>query len=98
MVGVSAGMKITAYDHVGLRVTNAARSLAFYEMLGFSLDKEHSTQSAVETVSAAGVRLNLILDGEPTPRLHARGLHCRKPVRAIGVGSESGYCDHGRSC
>jgi catechol 2,3-dioxygenase-like lactoylglutathione lyase family enzyme len=60
-------MEITAYDHVGLRVTDAARSLAFYEALGFRLDAQYSTDTAVEIVNAAGVRLNLILNGEPTP-------------------------------
>jgi lactoylglutathione lyase len=61
-------LKITAYDHVGLRVTDRARSLHFYETLGFRLDKEHSTQMALEIVNKAGVRLNLILNGQPTPR------------------------------
>jgi catechol 2,3-dioxygenase-like lactoylglutathione lyase family enzyme len=61
-------VKITAYDHVGLRVTDRARSLTFYETLGFRLDEEHSTQTALEIVSEAGVRLNLILNGQPTPQ------------------------------
>jgi len=60
-------MRITAYDHVGLRVTDATRSLAFYEALGFRLDAENSSDTAAEIVNAAGVRLNLILNGEPTP-------------------------------
>jgi len=62
------GLKITAYDHVGLRVTDRARSLTFYETLGFRLDNEHSTQMALEIVNEAGVRLNLILNGQPTPQ------------------------------
>jgi lactoylglutathione lyase len=60
-------VKITAYDRVGLRVTDRARSLAFYEALGFRLDEEHSTQTALEIINEAGVRLNLILNGQPTP-------------------------------
>src|SRR5437870_2449095 len=60
-------MKITAYDHVGLRVTDAARSMAFYGALGFRLDAAHSNETAAEIVNDAGVRLNLILNGEPTP-------------------------------
>jgi glutathione S-transferase len=60
-------MRITAYDHVGLRVTDAARSLAFYGALGFRLDAAHSSETAAEIVNAAGVRFNLILNGEPTP-------------------------------
>ena len=63
-----ACVRITAYDHVGLRVTNRAQSLAFYGALGFHLDEEHSTQTALEIVNEAGVRLNLILNGRPTPQ------------------------------
>src|ERR1700733_9539147 len=60
-------MKIRAYDHIGLRVTDRARSMTFYEALGFHLDEEHSTQTALEIVNEAGGRLNLILNGQPTP-------------------------------
>lgn len=59
-------VKLTAYDHVGLRVTDRARSLAFYEALGFRLDEAHSTETALEIVTESGVRLNLILNGQPT--------------------------------
>jgi catechol 2,3-dioxygenase-like lactoylglutathione lyase family enzyme len=61
-------VRICAYDHVGLRVTDAARSLTFYEALGFHVDKEHSTLTALEIVNVAGVRLALIPNGEPTPQ------------------------------
>lgn len=60
-------MNITRYDHVGLRVSDAARALAFYAKLGFVLDSAHSTDTAAEIVNAQGVRLNLILNGVPTP-------------------------------
>jgi glutathione S-transferase len=59
--------KILTYDHVGLRVTNAARALAFYAGLGFHLDAAHSNDDAAEIVNAHGLRLNLILNGVPTP-------------------------------
>ena len=59
---------ITSYDHVGLRVTDAARALAFYADLGFVLDEAHSNDHAAEIVNPAGVRLNLILNGVPTPK------------------------------
>jgi glutathione S-transferase len=61
-------MKITAYDHVGLRVTDCARALEFYGALGFRLDPAHSSQTALEIVNDSGVRLNLLLNGEPTPQ------------------------------
>jgi lactoylglutathione lyase len=60
-------LRITAYDHVGLRVTDRARSLSFYQTLGFDLDRQHSTETALELVNEAGVRLNLILNGQRTP-------------------------------
>jgi catechol 2,3-dioxygenase-like lactoylglutathione lyase family enzyme len=61
-------LTIIAYDHVGVRVTDVARSLAFYESLGFRVDTQHSTQTALEIINDAGVRLTLILNGVPTPQ------------------------------
>ncbi len=60
-------MQIIAYDHVGLRVTDRARSIAFYEELGFRLDPDYSNDAAVELVAPSGVRINLIPNGVPTP-------------------------------
>ncbi|HEY1605697.1 MAG TPA: VOC family protein [Allosphingosinicella sp.] len=59
-------MKILSYDHVGIRVTDAERALAFYATLGFALDADHSSETAVEMVNPQGVRINLILNGVPT--------------------------------
>lgn len=58
---------ITAYEHVGIRVTDAATALAFYGALGFTPDPETSDARVAELVNAAGVRLALIFNGEPTP-------------------------------
>jgi glutathione S-transferase len=60
-------MIITSYDHVGIRVTDRVRSLAFYAELGFALDAVHSSETALEIINAQGVRLNLIVNGVPTP-------------------------------
>jgi hypothetical protein len=40
--------------------------MAFYESLGFRLDEKHSSVTAPEIVNEFGVRMNLILNGEPT--------------------------------
>jgi catechol 2,3-dioxygenase-like lactoylglutathione lyase family enzyme len=56
---------ITAYDHVGIRVTDAARALAFYADLGFVVDPDYSNDQVAEVINAAGIRLNLIFNGVP---------------------------------
>jgi glutathione S-transferase len=62
-----AGIDICRYDHIGLRVTDRARSLAFYAELGFAIDSAHSTTTAIEIVNGRGVRLNLIVNGAAPP-------------------------------
>jgi len=58
-------VSVTAYDHVGLRVSNAKRALAFYADLGFALDPGYSNDNVAEISSPAGVRINLIFNGVP---------------------------------
>jgi catechol 2,3-dioxygenase-like lactoylglutathione lyase family enzyme len=58
------GISIASYDHVGLRVIDAARSLAFYADLGFVVDPDFTNDRVAEIVNAAGVRMNLIFNGE----------------------------------
>lgn len=60
-------IQVCAFDHVGIRVTNAARALEFYADLGFVIDPVCSNGRVAEIVSNAGVRLNLIFNGEPRP-------------------------------
>lgn len=57
-------VRIQAFDHVGIRVTDALRALAFYADLGFVLDPSCSNDRVAEIVSSSGVRLNLIFNGE----------------------------------
>ena len=59
-------MIITAFDHVGIRVTDRTRALAFYQSLGFAVDEACSNDRVAEIVAPSGVRLNLIFNGEPT--------------------------------
>ena len=60
-------IRITAYDHVGIRVTDAARSIAFYERLGFRVVEELSNERVAEMVTESGTRINLIFNGVPRP-------------------------------
>jgi catechol 2,3-dioxygenase-like lactoylglutathione lyase family enzyme len=61
--------RILSYDHVGVRVVDRARSLAFYAELGFVQEPgEGDAQGrAVGLINAAGVRLNLIMNGIAPP-------------------------------
>ena len=54
---------IEQFDHLGIRVTDRARALAFYRSLGFELIHESDFDAVVILKNAAGVELNLILNG-----------------------------------
>lgn len=60
-------MHISAYDHVGIRVTDRARALTFYEALGFRVDPDCSDERVAEVVNQTEVRINLIFNGVPRP-------------------------------
>lgn len=53
---------VTAIDHVGLRVTDKARALDFYERLGFRVDPDEDAPDAraLGLVNEAGARIHLI--------------------------------------
>ena len=56
-------IEIETVDHLGIRVADKARSLAFYAQLGFELVHESDFDAVVILKNAAGVELNLILNG-----------------------------------
>ena len=58
---------ITAYDHVGIRVSNRERALRFYEKLGFATDPEFTDDRVAEMVAPGGPRINLIFNGVEQP-------------------------------
>lgn len=60
-------VSITGYDHVGIRVTDAGRSIAFYEALGFRVVEALSSERVAEMATVDGARINLILNGQPRP-------------------------------
>jgi lactoylglutathione lyase len=57
---------ITAIDHVGFRVADAARSEAFYGLLGFEVTFRSPAHGVVILRNAAGVELNLIVNADLT--------------------------------
>ena len=58
-----SAIQFQGFDHVGIRVTDADRALAFYASLGFRLDPEFSSEGVAEIVASDGTRLNLIFNG-----------------------------------
>jgi len=56
-------IQIETVDHLGIRVADKARALAFYEQLGFKLVHESDFDAVVILKNAAGVELNLIING-----------------------------------
>ncbi len=58
-------VRVTGYDHVGVRVSDKARAIDFYGRLGFRVlaDEELEEHRAVELATPSGVRLNLIYNG-----------------------------------
>jgi len=60
---VPAMFSFRGYDHVGIRVSDAARALDFYARLGFRLDPDFSNDDVAEIVAPDGTRINLIFNG-----------------------------------
>jgi len=56
-------IQIEKFDHLGIRVSDKTRALAFYAGLGFELEHESDFDAVVILKNAAGVELNLIVNG-----------------------------------
>lgn len=59
--------RITAYEHVGIRVTDRDAARAFYQKLGWHEEIDLPEHSANEMVNDAGVYINLIFNGVKQP-------------------------------
>jgi lactoylglutathione lyase len=54
---------IQQYDHLGIRVTDAERAIAFYESIGFKLLRRVTHDAVAILKTEGGVEINLILNG-----------------------------------
>jgi lactoylglutathione lyase len=56
-------IRIEQIDHIGIRITDKTRALAFYALLGFKVELEVGFDAVIIIKNAAGVELNLIVNG-----------------------------------
>ena len=54
---------IDKVDHIGIRITDKPRALAFYGTLGFRVEHEVEFDAVIIVKNPAGVELNLIVNG-----------------------------------
>jgi len=57
---------IEKVDHLGIRITDRSRALAFYATLGFRIEHEVEFDAVIIIKNAADVELNLIVNGVDT--------------------------------
>jgi lactoylglutathione lyase len=62
--------KVKSYEHVGIRVSDRATSIAFYEKLGWRIEIDLPEHQANEMVNDCGVYINLIFNGARQPNNH----------------------------
>jgi lactoylglutathione lyase len=60
---MTAMIVIEKVDHIGIRVADKARALAFYAGLGFEIEHESDFDAVVIIKNSVGVELNLIVNG-----------------------------------
>ena len=66
---MTALFDVNAYDHVGIRVSDLDRAIAFYGMLGFRVGPVDD-KGAMELINGSDLRINLIPNGEPRSTAH----------------------------
>lgn len=72
----------TAYEHVGIRVSDPERARRFYERLGFQEELRFDGY-ANEMATPAGVRINLIFNGKA--RADALNVLQDEPIKWPGI-------------
>ncbi len=56
-------IEIEKVDHLGIRITDRSRALAFYATLGFRIEHEVEFDAVIIIKNAENVELNLIVNG-----------------------------------
>ena len=56
-------IEVTNVDHLGIRVTNEADSIAFYEQLGFRVERRADGDTVTILRNTHGIELNLVYNG-----------------------------------
>jgi len=72
----------TAYEHVGIRVSDPARARSFYERLGFR-EELRFDDYANEMATPAGVRINLVFNA--IARTETTNVLQDEPVKLPGI-------------
>jgi lactoylglutathione lyase len=57
-----SGHTLTAFDHIGIRVSDKSKATRFYERLGFRQTGYFPTHEANEMTNQHGLRINLIFN------------------------------------
>jgi lactoylglutathione lyase len=70
-------------DHLGIRITDRSRALAFYALLGFKVEHEVDFDAVIIIKNPAGVELNLIVNG--VDRTGGRNILMDVPEKHPGI-------------
>jgi catechol 2,3-dioxygenase-like lactoylglutathione lyase family enzyme len=77
------GFRVTAFEHVGIRVSDREASQAYYEKLSWREEIDLPEHTANETVNDAGDYINLIFNGVLRPE--RRNILHDEPLKYPGV-------------
>lgn len=83
LLSSKAPIKVLAYDHVGIRVSNKRLAMNFYQALGFVETAYFEAYEANEMISAHGVRINLIFNA--SSHLQAQNILLDTAIKLPGI-------------